>query len=264
MFEPPDPFLPTMEQPPPEELDARSMEPPPEVAGEATPTGSTRTLLSCVAFPDGLPPGIVIVTVFPSRMAPGTAWNPLESAWYTLLPGGKTLGKVIVIVAVPPEAMPSARNETMPSRNSYPSGAPVWFSRAMPSEIATADLMNGAEPVSGTVPTALVEVDVMPVVSICISPVPVGDDRDARLPLFGWMSTESGDPSSSESGVEAMVVNFQTKGAERELPAAVAMVPVYSTPLSRGQFGMNVPFVWLLSYRYNPCTIPPLMQTLPR
>ncbi|HQU13738.1 MAG TPA: hypothetical protein PKV70_05775, partial [Thermodesulfobacteriota bacterium] len=69
------------------------------------------------------------------------------------------MGKVIVTVALPPEGTHIARNETMPSGNSYPPGAPAWLSRALPSEIAMADLMEGVEPPATA---ELVEVAVLP------------------------------------------------------------------------------------------------------
>ena len=98
------------------------------------------------------------------------------------------LGKVIVTVPLLPEGTPIARNETMPSRNSYPSGAPVWVSRALPSEIAMADLMEGVElPATAE----LVEVAVLPFASIWIFPVPVGVQRDALLASSGWSSSVS-------------------------------------------------------------------------
>ena len=103
MYEPPDPVLTATEHPPPPEALERSIEPVPDEAGAATPTGFTGTLPSAA-----LVFVTVIVTVSPAMTAPATSWKPPASTWYTLLPAAMPLGKVTLNVAEVPCATPSA------------------------------------------------------------------------------------------------------------------------------------------------------------
>ena len=67
-------------QPPPAAEVERSTDPLPDVAGAATPTGSTMTPLATPS-PSPAPPSVSVkVTVPPCIAALPTAWNPGEGA----------------------------------------------------------------------------------------------------------------------------------------------------------------------------------------
>ena len=76
--------------------------------------------------------------------------------------------------------------------------------------------------------------------SIWIFPVPFGLHREVLRPSCGLSSSLSGEPSPSESGLDAMVVKVQLSGAVNELPGPAAMEARYVVPFARGQFGVNV------------------------
>src|SRR4030067_2131511 len=88
----------------------------------------------------------------------------------------------------------------IPSRNSYPGGIPARFTVGTVSDIAVMFLKH---PLGW--PSRL----------IVIFPLPFGVPGVAFRQSFGESSPASGSPSSSESGVMAMVVNDQTMGPAR-------------------------------------------------